>query len=646
MSDLAATGWATEAQLAPNNVETDRDAAVMPCAQAHAPGQVLAAADDDAIDPPIAAYAAVGDCRTVALVSLQGSVDWLCLPSISGPSVFAAMLDRQRGGRFAVRPTAPFRTERRYLDGTNVLETTFITASGRVRLTDLMPLNGADGAGLEAERELLRIAESVDGEVELEVLYVPRPDYARALPRFMRRGVLGWAFQHGGQAFLLSAELDMQPTADRSGLHGRAVLRAGERRRLSLSHATRDMLVISPLGAAADRRLERTVQWWRRWSEQCRFDHRHRPAVLRSALALKLLAYGLSGAVVAAATTSLPEAVGGGRNYDYRYCWLRDAATTLRAFSDLGFAHEGQAYLSWLLHSTRLTRPQLMVLYDVHGRTRQPKEELSHLRGYGGSAPVRVGNDASGQLQHDVYGSAIAAAAAYVECGGTLARDERGLLAGFGRVVCKTWREPDSGLWEVPGPRRHYVHSKLMCWSALDVLLRMHAAGHLDVPEALFRRERDALRAAIEDQGFRDGSYVGAFGEAWADASLLAMARLGYLDSMDPRMTGTADRIWRELGRGGLLLRYRPEVDGIPSSEGAFGICAFWAVELLAAQGKLDEAEALFCRASSLANDVGLLAEEYDPRTGAALGNVPQAFTHAGLISAALALAQAEGGRG
>ena len=200
-------------------------------------------------------------------------------------------------------------------------------------------------------------------------------------------GALGWAFQHGGQAFLLSAELEMQPTADGSGLHGRAVLRAGERRRLSLSHATRDMLVIPPLGAAADGRLERTVQWWRRWSAQCRFDHRHRPAVLRSALALKLLAYGLSGAVVAAATTALPEAVGGGRNYDYRYCWLRDAATTLRAFSDLGFAHEGRAYLAWLLHSTRLTRPRLMVLYDVHGRTRQPKQELSHLRGYGGSAP-------------------------------------------------------------------------------------------------------------------------------------------------------------------------------------------------------------------------------------------------------------------
>ena len=605
--------------------------------------QGLAAADDGAVDPPIASYAAVGDCRTVALISLQGSVDWLCLPSIAGPSVFAAMLDRARGGRFALRPTVPFRTERRYVDDTNVLETDFITATGRVRITDLMTLTGTDGGGLQAERELLRISDGLEGEVEMDALYEPRPDYARALPRLEQRGRLGWSFQHRGQAFLLAAEADMRPDAAAAGLAGQFRLRAGERRRISLCHATRDMMVIPALGEAADARLERTVRWWRQWSAQCSYRGRHHAAVLRSALTLKLLAYGLSGAVAAAATTSLPEAIGGSRNWDYRFCWLRDAATTLRAFADLGFASEGSAYLSWLLHSTRLSRPRLMVLYDVHGRTRQPKLELSHLSGYRGSAPVRVGNDADGQLQHDVYGSAIAAAAAFIECGGTLAGDERRLLVGFGRVVCQTWREPDSGLWEVPGRRRHYVHSKLMCWSALDVLLRMHDEGHLRAPEALFRRERDAVRASIEAHGYRDGSYVGAFGEDWADASLLLMARLGYLGPLDPRISGTADRIWRELGRDGLLLRYRPDVDGIASREGAFGICAFWAVELLALQGRLDEAEALFCRASALANDVGLLAEEYDPPTGDALGNVPQAFTHAGLISAAMALAQAEG---
>ncbi len=617
----------------------------MPDQWADGPG--LALADDCAAYPPIADYAAVGDCRTMALISRQGSVDWLCLPGISGPSVFAALLDRRRGGRFALRPRAPFRTERRYLEGTNVLETTFVTASGRARITDLMPLR--DDGGLHAERELLRIADGVEGEVELEALYEPRPDYARALPGLMRRGTLGWMFQHGGEAFLLGAELPMQPVADGTGLHGRVVLRAGERRRLSLSHATRDMLVIPPLGAAADRRLETTTRWWRRWSAQCSFDHRHRPAVLRSALALKLLTYGLSGAVVAAATTSLPEAIGAGRNYDYRFCWLRDAATMLRAFVELGFEQEGRAYLDWLLHSTRLTRPRLQVLYDVHGRPPPTQRELGHLDGYCGSSPVRVGNDAHGQLQHDVYGSAIAAAAAHVEHGGRLDQDKRRLLIGFGREVCATWRQPDSGLWEVPGARRHYVHSKLLSWSALDTLLRLHAAGHLRAPEALFRRERDAVRAAIEAQGFvpdaeGSGSYGGAFGEDWADASLLLMAQLGYRDANDQRVAGTVARIWRELGREGLLLRYLPEVDGLGSHEGAFGICAFWAVELLAMQGRLDEAERLFCRAASLANDVGLLAEQYDPRTGAALGNVPQAFTHAGLISAALALAKAAGG--
>lgn len=625
--------------------EIDGDEGLIPTV----PGHGLAPSDDAMSYPPIADYAAVGDCRTVALISRQGSVDWLCLPAISGPSVFAALLDRQRGGRFALRPVAPFRVERCYLDGTNVLQTTFITASGRVRVTDLMVLGGVGGAGLEAERELLRVAEGIEGEVEMEVLYDPRPDYARAQPRLQRRGGLGWVFQHGAQAFQLLAELDLYPIRDHPGLAGRMVLRLGERRRLSMTHATRDMLVAPPMGAAADRRMDGTARWWREWSAQCSFGGRHGAVALRSALALKLLTYGLSGAVLAAATTSLPEAIGAGRNYDYRFCWLRDASTTLRAFTDMGFRNEGRAYLGWLLHSTRLTRPRLMVMYDVHGRTLKSQRELGHLEGYRGSAPVRVGNDADGQLQHDVYGSAIAAAAAHVEGGGTLARDERRLLVRYGWQVCKTWRQPDSGLWEVPGPRRHYTHSKLMCWSALDVLLRLGEAGHVQVPRKEFLREREAVRGAIEAQGFiaapdGSGSYVGAFGEDWVDASLLTMARLGFHRADHPRIVGTADRIWRELGRNGLLLRYLPEADGLESREGTFGICGFWAVELLAQQGRTGEAEALFDRLASLANDVGLMAEEYDPESGAALGNVPQAFTHAGLISAALALAQARRG--
>ena len=611
----------------------------------------LRPADDAASYPPIADYAVVGDCRTLALISRQGSVDWLCLPATSGPAVFAALLDRRQGGRFAIRPTAPFRTERRYLDATNVLETSFVTATGRIRVIDLMTLSGTEPGLLEAERELLRIVEGVEGDVEIEVLYDPRPDYARAKARLMHQGAaLGWVFQHRGQAFRLLADLDLRPDTDGAGLTGRVVLRAGQLLRLSLTHATRDMLVIPPMGEAADRRMERTAQWWRDWSAQCKFDGPHRELALRSALALKLLTYGLSGAVLAAATTSLPEAIGGGRNYDYRFCWLRDASTTLRAFSDMGFRNEGRAYLDWLLHSTRLTRPRLMVFYDVHGRSRQTLRELDHLEGYRRSSPVRIGNDAVGQVQHDVYGSAIAAAAEEVRCGGTLARDEQALLVRYGRQVCATWRNPDSGLWEVPGPKRHYVHSKLLCWSALDALLRLDHEGHLRAPRDEFLRERQAVREAIEAKGYvtapdGTGSYVGAFGEDWVDASLLIMARLGFHDACDPRIVGTADRIWRELDRGGLLLRYLPEVDGLGSREGAFGICAFWAVELLVLQGKTEEAEALFGRVSRLANDVGLLAEEYEPESGAALGNVPQAFTHAGLISAALMLADARKGR-
>jgi GH15 family glucan-1,4-alpha-glucosidase len=507
-----------------------------------------------------------------------------------------------------------------------------------------MPIALGEKPRLEPERELLRVVEGLEGEVDTEILFQPRFDYARREARLVQRGALGWFCEHRGEALLLGSEVQLAPAPGGGALGGRALIRAGERRRLSLAYAMRDMLVAPPLGTAADARLARTVEWWRGWSGQCRFDHPYRPAVLRSALALKLLTYSLSGAVVAAVTTSLPEAIGAERNWDYRYCWLRDAATTLQAFMDLGFRAEGRAYLEWLLHSTRLTQPRLQILYDVYGRTRLPGEELDHLEGYRKSRPVRVGNDASQQVQLDIYGSAVAATALYADRGGSLSRDEQRLMHGFGRVVCETWREPDSGLWEFPGERRHFTHSKLMCWTALDSLVRLHGMGRLMGPVDRYRRERDAIRAAIEARGFdaARGCYVGAFGEDWLDASLLVMAKLGYRVPDDPRVVSTAARIRRELARDELIHRYAAGVDGLPSREGAFGICSFWAVELLALQGAVDEARDLFERMLARANDVGLLAEEFDPATGEALGNVPQAYTHAGLIAAALAIADAE----
>jgi GH15 family glucan-1,4-alpha-glucosidase len=593
---------------------------------------------------PIGDYAIIGDCRTAALISRQGSLDWLCLPHFSGAAVFGALLDCRRGGRFLVRPAIPFDTQRRYLGETNVLETTFATDRGTLRVLDCMPILAGSGLDkrLRPANEVLRILECAEGEVEAEIAFEPRPDYARARGVIEPRGGSSWVCQHRDELLLLRSDLPLQTTFDGTGLHGWVRLSAGRRHYLSLSYVRRDVGIIVPLGAAADRRLESTLAWWRAWSGQCDYKGPYRPAVIRSVLALKLLTHALSGAVIAAATTSLPETIGGVRNWDYRFCWLRDAALTLSAFLDLGYRDEGEKFLAWLLHATRLTWPRLQVMYDVYGETRLPEHEMDHFDGYRGSRPVRIGNEAADQRQLDVYGAVLLAAHAYIGRGGRLTRVERRVLSKLGRSVVRCWREPDDGIWELRGQRQHTTYSKLMCWAALNCLISLHEAGHLRVPLARLRRERDEIRRAIESHGFnrRLNSYVATFDGDEPDASLLLMDRCGYRQSHDPRMRCTYRFIERELSRNGLMLRYPDGFDGLPGMEGAFGIASFWAVEHLARCGQIDEARVRFERLVSLANDVGLYAEEFDRRSGEPLGNFPQAFTHVGLISAALSLSR------
>jgi len=593
----------------------------------------------------IKGYALIGDCRTAALISRDGSVDWLCLPHVSSPSVFARLLDRD-GGHFSIKPNSTFRTKRRYLPASAILETTFETATGSARLTDLCPI--LDGiASLHPMREVLRIMEGVEGHVDLQIEFVPRPDYGRVEPKLRRMTENVWCC---GSSELLSLNSSLRLAPDGASLRGAVRVTAGIREYFSLAYVDRDIGTIAALGAEADARCRRTFTWWQGWSKGCRFDGPERDIVLRSAITLKLLTFCLSGAVVAAPTTSIPETPGGHRNWDYRYCWLRDAGLTMTAFVELDFHQEASAYLGWLLHATRLSRPKLGILYDVYGRTNLRSSTLDWLSGYCNSAPVRVGNDAIAQFQLDVYGQVVSAAQAYAAAGHELDRTEAHMLAGFGKVVCKQWRRADNGIWEIPGQRRQYTFSKVMCWVVLDKLLWLHEKGivRLGSREGLFRQTREEIADCIETQGFNEDldSYTGELDGRNVDAALLLMPFFGYRDYSHPRVVSTYNRIQTELGSDGLLYRYALGYDGLPGRQGAFGICSFFAVSHLARRGLVEQAQRSFDHLCSFGNDLGLFAEEIEPKSGNALGNYPQAFTHAGLIYSALSIQRARMGAG
>ncbi len=596
---------------------------------------------------PIADYGLIGDCRAAALISRDGSLDGLGWPRFDSPSLFAALLDTHRGGRFRIRPIGPFRTERRYLPGTNVLETVFTCPSGVVALRDLMPVASEEERRmtLDPEHEVLREVEGLSGEVELEIVYEPRPDYARYQPQLVDRGPFGIWCQSSHSAVILRGDFPLQISSDGRGAYGGDRIRSGERRFLSLSLGREAPAVIPALGERAIAKVNRTVHWWREWASRCAYEGPYRDAVVRSALALKALAFAPSGAIVAAPTTSLPEHLGGTRNWDYRYCWLRDASFTVRALFALDYQDEAEAFLGWLLHATRLTSPQLHVLYDVYGEVHLPEQELTHLEGYACSRPVRIGNDAHGQLQLDVYGEVIDAVARFAARGGRFESETITFLNDLGRVVCERWREADEGIWEGRAGHFHHTHSKVLGWVALDRLIGLHETRRLTLDADRFRIERDLIRAEIEARGFnpRLGSYTRLFDGDDLDASLLLLPLYGYIDGAHPRMRSTCSRVHEELGHGPLISRYHFGMeDGLPAGEGAFGICSFWGVECRARGGDVHGAAAAFELLLSYANDLGLFAEEIDPDTGEALGNFPQALTHVGLINAALTLAECE----
>jgi GH15 family glucan-1,4-alpha-glucosidase len=587
---------------------------------------------------PIHEYAAIGDGRTVALVARDGAIDWLSTPAIDSPTVFAGLLDPQRGGSFTLAPERPFAVSRRYVQGTSVLETIFWTAEGTVRVTDAMTV---PSGGLVPLREVVRKVEGLGGIVAMGWEVRPRFGYANGETRIGRRSGIPIA-ESGSDALAVRSFDAGEPRVSAGAISGRFEIAAGAQALLSLSLAHQEPLVL-PGRDEVEHRLVDTIRAWNRWSADRTSAGPWKEAVERSALTLKLLFYAPSGAVAAAPTTSLPEMIGGERNWDYRYCWIRDSAFTLDALLHLGCAPEANAFFWWLMHASQLTHPRLQVLYRMDGGS-DARERLLDLGGYRGSRPVRVGNGAVDQLQLDIYGDLLETAWAYAEAGNPMDPDIGRRLAGTAEHVSAVWQEPDAGIWEVRSEPRQFTHSKMMCWVALDRAVRLAERGSIpDRQAAGWRRARSTIEDFIRSECWSEEkqAFVQAPGSDDLDAALLLGAHFGFGADGD-RLEKTVEAIRHELSQGPFVYRYSGE-DGLEGQEGAFLACSFWLVEALARQGRRDEASSLMDELVNLSNDVGLYAEEIDPGSGEFLGNFPQGLTHLALIEAAIALEVAIG---
>lgn len=577
---------------------------------------------------PIEDYGLIGDCRTAALVGRDGSIDWLCFPRFDSGACFAALLGEPAHGRWLIAPAAELRSTRRnYRDGTLILETEFETNEGAVRIIDCMPLSND-------RWDVLRVVEGLSGRVAMRMELVIRFDYGSIVP---------WV-RKSGDTLLATAgpdTLELRTNVPVRGVDMKTVAEfhvgKGERTPFALNYRPSS----EPARQAVDpeQALAETEKGWRKWSERCTYQGRWRDAVVRSLITLKTLTYGPTGGIVAAPTTSLPELKGGVRNWDYRYCWLRDATFTLNALLLAGYQEEAVAWREWLLRAVAGSPEDLQILYSVTGKRRLDEYEVGWLPGYGGARPVRVGNAASKQFQLDVYGEVMdtlhLARAAGLEPEPAAWRIQVALL----KYLESSWQQPDEGIWEIRGPRRHFIHSKVMAWVAFDRAVKDVEEFGLDGMVERWRQTRDAIHAEVCKQGYdaRGNTFVQSYGSPHLDASLLLLPQVGFLPPDDPRVRGTIDAIERNLVVDGLVLRYSSaaDVDGLPPGEGTFLPCSFWLADSLVLIGRREEGEALFERLLALSNDLGLLSEEYDTRERHMLGNFPQALTHMALINSA-----------
>jgi len=586
-------------------------------------------------------YALIGDTQTAALVSSAGSIDWLCFPRFDSGACFAALLGEAEHGHWSIAPTEPVTgTRRRYREDTLVLETELTTASGTIRLVDCMPIRGH-------HPDVVRVVEGVDGAVGMHLELVVRFDYGQVIP-WVRSGA-GWLSAVAGpDALRLRTPV---PTEGRElTTVADFTVRAGERVPFVLSwHSS---VEDPPTALDADQAIEETERWWRRWMRSCTYRGPWADEVRRSVLTLKALTFQPTGGIVAAPTTSLPEKIGGVRNWDYRYCWLRDATLTLDALMQTGFVDEAGAWRDWLLRAVAGAPSQLQIMYGPAGERRLTECELPWLPGYEGSAPVRVGNAAAEQFQLDVYGELMDSMNQARRVGIEPDADSWELQLAVVGFVAEHWREPDEGIWEIRGPRRHFTHSKAMAWVAVDRAVRgvqeFGLPGDLDAWRDLCREIHDDICTNGVDPA--RGVFTQSYGSTELDASLLLLPIVGFLPPDDPRIVATVDAIQDELTDGGFVRRYRADesagaVDGLPPGEATFLPCSFWLVDALALLGRTDDARRLFEQLLQVANDLGLIAEEFDPVDRRLVGNFPQAFSHVALVNAACHLSPEMAGR-
>ncbi|MDX5346855.1 MAG: glycoside hydrolase family 15 protein [Hymenobacteraceae bacterium] len=593
-------------------------------------------------------YALIGNARAAALVSNTGSVDWCCLPEFDSPSIFAALLDPEIGGCFSIRPTAQFSSSQNYLPDTNVVETAFETNTGKARLVDAFTAM-TEAEKLQAlypDHEILRVVEGMSGAVEFKMTYAPRIFYGKSQASLNNHQKMGICFIWKENVYnLLSTREPDQILLDKEKSEATAVFKvqAGERVVFSLSYSSQSPAIVPEIKTTGWARMQQTVNYWKNWINGCKYTGLYQDHVRRSALALKLLTHAPSGAIVAAPTTSLPEEPGGERNWDYRYCWLRDASFTIRALIAIGFEEEAHAYFSWILHATQLTRPKLQVVYSVFGHSSLKENKLNWLSGYLNSRPVRIGNGADEQFQLDVYGEVLDAIYAYSSLIKSFSNDTKKFALQLGTAICELWDKPDNGIWEVRSDLAHHTHSKVMAWVGLDRLVKLCSRFNWDAPVEAYERTAAKIKNSIEQAGFSKelNTYTREYNGSSLDASLLVLSLVGYCPASSPRMTATIKCIFEKLSKNKLIYRYRQVNDGLSGGEGTFGVCSFWLAECLAKAGRVAEAKEIFETMLQHATSAGLFSEEIDPDTHALLGNFPQGFTHIGLINAALCINEA-----